>query len=176
MDRKGPWAQTYTGKQFWALDPRAEDVFIEDIAHALSMLCRFNGATRPFYSIAEHSILVMRAVSPEKRLKALLHDSPEAYSPFGDVIRPYKDHLPIVDEIEAPIAAAVADAFGLDDLYDEEIKKADNAILIDEKKLMSPEPADWGLMGEPLGLDHFPCWPPFYAEKVFLSEYKKLTG
>lgn len=42
-DRRGDWIQTYTGRQFWPMNPRQEDVCIEDIAHALSMLCRYNG-------------------------------------------------------------------------------------------------------------------------------------
>ena len=48
--RKGDWMQTISGRQFWPIDPRPEDVFIEDIAHALSMMCRFNGHCDRFYS------------------------------------------------------------------------------------------------------------------------------
>lgn len=48
----GDWIQTYTNKQFWPLDPRPEDVCIEDIAHALSLQCRFTGHVREFYSTA----------------------------------------------------------------------------------------------------------------------------
>lgn len=41
MDRIGDWMQTYTGRQFWPIDPRPEEIEIEDIAHALSMMCIF---------------------------------------------------------------------------------------------------------------------------------------
>ncbi len=51
-NRKGEWIQTYTGKQFWPLDPRPEDIDIEDIAHALALTCRFNGHCDYFYSVA----------------------------------------------------------------------------------------------------------------------------
>ena len=47
--RNGSWIQTYTGIQFWPLDPRPEEIEIRDIAHALSLLCRFNGHCRVFY-------------------------------------------------------------------------------------------------------------------------------
>src|SRR5487761_1741512 len=47
--RKGDWIATFTGRAFWPLDPRPEDVVIEDIAHALSMLCRYGGHCRRFY-------------------------------------------------------------------------------------------------------------------------------
>lgn len=46
------WIQTYTGVKFYPLDPVAEDIRIEDIAHALSMICRFNGHSKQFYSVA----------------------------------------------------------------------------------------------------------------------------
>lgn len=49
------WIETYTGRKFYLLHPRPEDVDITDIAHALSNQCRYTGHTRMFYSIAEHS-------------------------------------------------------------------------------------------------------------------------
>ena len=55
---RGDWQQTYTGRAFHALDPRADEVFIEDIAHALALQCRFGGHCRVPYSVAEHSVRV----------------------------------------------------------------------------------------------------------------------
>ena len=69
--RKGGWIQTYTGRQFWPMDPRSHEVFIEDIAHSLSMMCRYAGHCERFYSVAEHSILLARHVSYENKLAAL---------------------------------------------------------------------------------------------------------
>ena len=66
--RKGDWILTYSGIEFWPLDPRPEDVRIEDIAHALSMQCRFAGHCDRFYSVAEHSIRVADLVPREDKL------------------------------------------------------------------------------------------------------------
>ena len=58
MERRGDWMQTHSGLRFYPLDPRPEDIRIEDIAHALPMICRFNGHCSRFYSVAEHSLNV----------------------------------------------------------------------------------------------------------------------
>ena len=52
--RIGDWMQTYSGKRYYPVDPRIEDVDINDIAHALSHLCRYGGHCSRFYSVAEH--------------------------------------------------------------------------------------------------------------------------
>lgn len=82
------WIQTFTGKKVFPLAMTAEMVCVDDIAHALSMKCRFTGHCREFYSIAEHSVRVSLLVRPELRLAALLHDAAEAYLP--DLARPIK--------------------------------------------------------------------------------------
>lgn len=77
---------TYTGRQFWPLDPRAEDIDIRDVAHHLSLICRFNGAGRAFYSLAQHSCLVADTLDAPLKLWGLLHDAAEAYdSRKGDL-------------------------------------------------------------------------------------------
>ena len=114
-ERKGVWMQTATGRQFWPLDPRAEEVYIEDIAHALSNLCRFNGHVRDFYSVAQHSVLVSQWCPPEYALWGLLHDAAEAY--IGDMINPLKHGSgelgQLFERAEEKILFAVAERFGL---------------------------------------------------------------
>lgn len=71
QERRGDWMQTFSGIQFYPLDPRVEDVRIEDIARALAMQCRYNGHVTRFYSVAEHSVRVAMlafACSGDKKL------------------------------------------------------------------------------------------------------------
>ena len=112
-DRKGDWMQTYTGRQFWPLDPRPEEVVIEDIARALSMQCRFAGHCAKFYSVADHSVRVSMLADENSTLAlaGLLHDAAEAY--VVDVPRPLKRFLPGYKEIEREVARAIEKRFGL---------------------------------------------------------------
>lgn len=86
--------------------PVPEKIEIQDIAHALSMLCRANGHFKSFYSVGQHSINCMREAqargySPKVQLACLLHDASEAY--LSDVTRPVKAELPKYKEIEEPL-------------------------------------------------------------------------
>lgn len=173
MARQGDWMQTFTGRQFWPVDPRADEVCIEDIAHALSMMCRYSGHCLRFYSVAEHSVLLARAASPENALWALLHDAAEAY--VVDVPRPLKPFLPGYREAEAKVMEAVCDRFGLGLAMPAEVKALDNGILGDEQRQnMSAPPAPWYHIGEPIGaVLHF--WTPEQAEAEFLAEFHRLS-
>lgn len=166
--------QTFTGRKFWPLDPRPEEVDIFDIAHALAMTCRYGGHTSRFYSVAEHSVLVARFAPGGQKLAALLHDAAEAY--FGDVIRPLKKHIR-VGPVERRLESAIADRFGLTlfDMHAPEIKLIDNRILLDERdELMTPTADEWaGLEGlDPLGAD-IRCWPPEIAKVKFMEEFRR---
>lgn len=95
-DRIGSWLGLGNGRTFWPLDPRADEVHIDDIAHALSNICRWGGRVCEFYSVAQHSLHVAQIVErtrPDLALQALLHDAAEAY--LGDVATPIKRHLDV---------------------------------------------------------------------------------
>lgn len=181
-ERKGDWMQTYTGRQFWPLDPRASEVHIEDIAHALALQCRFAGHCREFYSVAEHSYRVAQYLIGQGHpvgtcLIGLLHDASEAY--LVDVPRPVKPHLKEYKEIEARVEAAIFERFDLrwaDDREHGIVKHADNVLLATEARdLMAPPPAPWAEMPEPLsGVIQPMGWMD--AQSRFLSCFRWLSG
>jgi 5'-deoxynucleotidase YfbR-like HD superfamily hydrolase len=110
-----------SGRRLDLLDPTPVDIEIEDIAHGLSFVARWNGQTwgEFAYSVAEHSLLVERLYArlapraPAKwRLAALLHDAPEYV--IGDMISPVKHAVgPDYEALERRLAAAIHIRFGL---------------------------------------------------------------
>lgn len=131
-DRPG-WMRTYTGRRFWPADPDPADVSVEDVAHHLSMICRYNGAVPAHYSVAQHSIYVALVVPREFALQGLLHDAAEAYS--ADLIRPVKAHFKeIWKTFEDRIQAAVCEAFGVPPDLPAEVEKADSRMAATEQR------------------------------------------
>lgn len=203
-ERKGDWMQTASGRQYWPLDPRPDDVDVEDIAHHLGMLCRYCGACRRFYSVAEHSVGVLHVVTEHLRRQvlaqlfdplqvtrvrkhALMHDAPEAYC--HDLIRPIKRCVQGYDEVEAANADAIALRYGLGlvgKLASAIIKDADNAMLLAEQgALMAPAPAKWAAIDVPPQmltdariwlLERGGGWTPDYAKAQFLRAWSDLSS
>lgn len=170
------WIQTYTGREFWPLEPSLADLNIVDIAHALSMLCRFNGHTRVFYSVAEHSVHVSHLVPPDQALAALLHDSTEAY--LTDLPRPVKHspELAAYRDAEAHLAETIEEWAGLTRgaFSAEEIKHADNAMLGLEARALMPR---HGWMGVYTPAERpIWAWPPNIAKDEFLNRFKELSS
>ena len=105
---------TYTGILFYPTDPDPEGIRIEDIAHALSFLCRGNGHVSTFWSVAEHCILCAREAAardlPDRLVLAcLLHDAGECY--LSDVPRPFKQDLPGYKELEERLLSMIYTRF-----------------------------------------------------------------
>lgn len=173
MKRNGDWLQTFTGRQFWPLDPRPEDVDIVDIAHALSNVCRYAGHSARFYSVAEHSVLVASKADHANKMWALLHDASEAY--ICDIPRPLKPFISDYGDIERRVMRAVADRFYLGP-EPEQVKELDTRILIDESAVLMPNPpAPWRVEGEPLGVS-IQCWTPYVARRNFLAAFYEAIG
>lgn len=176
------WIQTYSGVKFDLLRPRAIDVRVVDVAHHLSLLCRWVGATRRFYSVAQHSVLVSQAVCEEFALHGLLHDAHEAY--VGDLSMPLKDALRCLgvpfESLEQPIIRAVNAAFDLKwtAAAREVVNRIDRRILVDEAELHLGGALDrWSDRFRP-GLRLEGCaqdaWPAELAEREFLRRYDEL--
>lgn len=167
------WIQTYTGRKFYPMNPDPKDVCIEDIAHALSLLCRFGGHCIKFYSVAEHSILLSRHVAPEHTLQALLHDAAEAY--ICDLPRPTKAWLLGYREAEDVVQRAICKRFGVAFDLPDAVVAADRSILMDERlQNMTRAPEPWSTDGEPLDIK-LEYWNPQKAEEMFLIRFKLLT-
>ena len=115
------WQRMLSGRRLDLLDPSPLDVEIQDIAHGLAFVARWNGQTRGehAYSVAEHSLLVEELYGriapkdpPRWRLAALLHDAPEYV--IGDMISPVKSAVgPGYAALDARLSAAVHLRFGL---------------------------------------------------------------
>ena len=172
---RAPWMQTASGQQFYPLEPVLETITIEDIAHALSNICRFGGHTRWHYSVAQHSYLVSHVCDPQDALWGLLHDASEAY--IGDVIQPLKSSPAWRDyaEVEHRLQSAICRKFGLPPIMPDSVKRADLIVLATEKRdVMEKAPADWGTLPEPMPEWIGRMWPDWVRE-TFLSRFKELT-
>lgn len=132
---------TVTGRRFNPTAPEIKDITIEDIAHALSMLCRANGHFKMFYSVAQHSIncameAKARGLSEEIQLIGLLHDASEAY--IGDMTRPLKRQLRAYSEYENIMQKTILRALEVPVIgegAEKVVKEIDDSLLYHEFKL-----------------------------------------
>lgn len=121
MKQPRAWQRMLSGRRLDLLDPTPVDIEIEDIAHGLSFVARWNGQTQGdyAYSVAEHSLLVFAilkriqpAIEPKWKLAALLHDAPEYV--IGDMISPVKAAVgPGYEALDDRLSAAIHIRFGL---------------------------------------------------------------
>ena len=152
-------------------NPNPDMIRLDDIAHHLSNTCRFSGACEPYYSVAEHSVLVSRLALDGYKREALLHDAAEAY--LWDIPRPAK-HL--YGDVYAELTTKCDIVIGLhlgidpDGFHSTPVKAADGIALNYEGNVLMP---DWeatepnipyGVLSWQLGLR------PALAKKLFLRE------
>jgi len=150
LPKKERWLDTASGRRVNLSSPAPDMISVEDIAGALSRICRFGGHTREFYSVAQHSVLVSAMIDhfgrPDLRLIGLHHDSHEAY--LGDMPTPLKKRLDDMDQyfgyaqlVEA-LDIAIGQALDIPLPVPRECKevlvKADRAALQMEARLLLP--------------------------------------
>lgn len=131
--------QTISGCQFNLKKPDITSISIEDIAHSLSFICRFNGHSKYFFSVAQHSLLVYMRVKnaghcQAMQLGALLHDAQEAY--VSDLPTPLKRMLSMYIDIEKKVQHSIFCQYGIEDVYQNDlntIKSFDNEITFIER-------------------------------------------
>ncbi len=173
---EGHWLSTLFVPKFDFLEPKEEDIILEDIAHALALLCRFGGHCNKFYSVAEHSVIV--SVILDKRgadlitvLAGLLHDAEEAYLP--DIPSPVKQLMPEALKMYETLNSAIIRKFKLEKADWEHIKDIDHRLVIAEAKALGIWNKEWADAGEPLEAEIF-GWMPNLAKQLFLLRYKTL--
>lgn len=176
--RKGYYAHIFSGSKFFPCDPRPEEVSIIDIAHHLAMQCRFNGGTKLFYSVAEHSWLCSYWGPKETALERLLHDAAEAY--LGDMIRPLKRLPELGDvflELETRVERAIANRFQLTYPFPVDVWQADEALVTAELANLINNPHKGHLHDSSVMADcQFECWAPEDAKAAFLKRFFDLAA
>lgn len=185
--RDKTWIETYSGKQFWLLDPDGGAVDVCDVGHAIGYQCRYNGHTskqdknmpwtewNDFLSVAEHSCLLSdfcmrQGWGTQRAFQAHIHDSAEAYS--GDIPRPWKNAVPILRNLEHDLDMIVLPALGGAGEKPDWLDEIDTRILQDERaQARNPSSHDWKLDGyEPLGIK-IQFWSPERAWREWTERY-----
>lgn len=165
---------TYTGKKFYFTDPQIEDIDIIDIAHSLSLQCRFNGHLPKFYSVAEHSWKISYRLPDEFALWGLLHDAAEAY--ISDVPHPVKCEIDTIEKIENRILEIICQKYNLIWPMPEIVKKVDGRMGTSEMLIMmNKEEKDYG-NNKAFENIKFDCYLPYYIEQMFLIRFGGLIG
>lgn len=179
-----PYIHTLKGRFY--LDNPTFDA--ESIGHALGNLCRFNGNTSVFYSVAEHCILVselMRKVVGGDPFEGLMHDAAEAY--LSDVPTPFKRLLPDWQKFEAQVDEPLRLWAGLPRFKTHECERADKiALFIEAQALVQEGGADFldPLNVRTLALElhhnvkdwHLRCYQPTEAGFQWLTQFHMLRG
>ncbi|TIU11016.1 MAG: hypothetical protein E5W44_12155 [Mesorhizobium sp.] len=175
--RIGDFMQTFSARRFWPLDARPDEVHIGDIAHALSLQCRYAGHCLRFYCVAEHSVLIARWLvevgeSVETALAGLMHDATEAY--LVDMPRPVKRSMHEYRIHEAALWRVIAERYSLPEELPAIVHDADQRIIADE--LVNMRPMAWHAKHDsPLDVS-IQCWEPKRAEQEFLATFEKLQN
>jgi 5'-deoxynucleotidase YfbR-like HD superfamily hydrolase len=182
IDKKGndiekAYICTYTGKKFFLLEPRLEDIDIIDIAHSLSNQCRWTGHAKHFYSISQHSYYCSFLGPDSEAFDRLMHDASESY--LSDLSRPLKHFTEagsIYRKLESVVQGAIADRFGFSVVEPESVKLADNSMLFEEKRQIMnctfEEAEEWeGFKSNGIKIEQ---WTPAQAKEMFLNRFEKL--
>jgi uncharacterized protein len=190
------WQRMLSGRRLDLLDPSALDIEIEDIAHGLARVARWNGQTSGahIFSVAQHCLLVealARAKAPRldrgRRLAVLLHDAPEYV--IGDMISPFKAVIgDAYKAVEQRLLTAIHRRFGLPPKSPPElvdlIKTADRqAAFLEATRLAGFATTEARrFFGRPpkistaIEREYLKPWPAETAEARYLDRFKKLVG
>jgi 5'-deoxynucleotidase YfbR-like HD superfamily hydrolase len=190
------WQRMLSGRRLDLLDPSALDVEIEDIAHGLARVARWNGQTRGahIFSVAQHALLV-EAIARQRepnldrrlRLAVLLHDAPEYV--IGDMITPFKAVIgDSYRAVEARLHVAIRLRFGLPGELPNHLQRLIKAADRSAAYLEATRLAGFGtaeaqrFFGRPPALasslerDYLTPWPANTVEARFLKRFRELAA
>jgi len=171
----GPTILLASGNYFDYEAPESSQFTIEDIAHGLSMTCRFAGHCIRHYSVAQHSVHVSHLVAPEHAYQGLMHDASEFA--VGDMAKPLKVMLPAYSVIEKRVEAAVFSRFSVATPLPPEIKEADIRMLATEQRQLMMNRDDWDYTRGRAPFDlAIPTWSPAEAKVAFLARHAELSA
>lgn len=188
--------ETFSGNFVDTSDPSPPTIVLEDIAHALSNICRYGGHSNVFYPVAEHAVFCSirverKGYGRKTALAALHHDDSEAY--LGDIPRPLKPLLgEVYETLSSQMDEAIIEALRLPlsmaDLHSGVVKSADNwALLVEAQHLLPSQGVNWAgsaldawkLYDAPSRIIVPDYWrgavTPAEAEGLYLSRHWELT-
>lgn len=167
-----PYIRLHSGRKFHFLKPSSRDICIEDIAHNLSRICRFTGASKRFYSVAEHAVWCSRMAPEEHRFTVLNHDDAEFV--MGDVNSPLKSLLPQYKAIERQVESVICAKYRIPFPFPAIVKEIDLRMLVTEmRQLLSRK--DWKKIPfVPFDIE-LPCWDSARARHEFLKAFKRYS-
>ena len=189
---RGPYIQTFTGRQFFLADPKEEDLCLEDFAHALARVCRYTGHGE-FYSVAQHCVLASEMAElfygrkdPLLPSRMLIHDVSEAY--LNDISSPLKSLLPDYRRLEDKLEHVIERAVGVKFTGIPVVKEIDLRMLVTERPIIFNDAVPLWVAAtssvprfeKPNGMTEHEWnlkwygWPPEQAEEAFLERFRSL--
>jgi len=170
---------TYSGQLIDLQDPKMHQIQMLDIAHSLSMQCRFNGHTHEFYSVAEHCVLGSiqaenDGYSREDTLGFLMHDAAEAY--VSDLNGTIRQHHPSFMALEESLLHLICERFEIPPYNEVMVDIMDKRMLALEKKVAMANDTPWpGVeLPDPAEIT-LSFWTPQIARGEFIRRFHALT-
>ena len=154
--------ETVSGNRVSLVDTNPDTITIEDIAHGLSMTCRWGGQVHTFFSVAQHCVMAKVMAKTPYKLDALIHDASEAF--LGDMPAPYKSLMPDFKKYEEQLMHVIAKKFGITYPLVDEVKRVDKILLERE----------WIWFRNDEGFDPIIAWDQPTAKEMFLQAYYSL--
>jgi len=168
MNKEDAWMTTFTGKKFYPFDPYISDICIEDIAHHLALECRYGGACKYHYSVAQHCVLGARITRTELRIPFLLHDGAETY--LKDMLHNLKRYMPEYLMAEKSLQDLIYLRFKVPAFDHIVVKRLDYAMMRAEVNVLMNSKEDWYFPEAPAPVTIEP-WTWQEAEELFLDAY-----